>query len=1267
MPLSTAAIKPNHKAIQAYYQTLQSYADLNKTHETATRTAFLRLLEDTARVHGWNVITEDAIRLDNGRIIRPDATLYKNSMPRGYWEAKDTGDDLDSEIRKKRERGYPLTNIIFEDTRQAVLFQNEQEAYRVTDLADAAQLATLLNTYFAYTKPVFESYDRALDQFKTDVPRLSGSLIKTIATAHQTQKAFQDAFNSFFDLCKTALNPTISRAAIDEMLVQHLLTERLIRKIFDNPEFTNRNVIAVEIEKVIRALVSPSFSRDEYLRDLEVYYQAIEQAAHGLTFGQKQKVLNEVYERFFQGYSTRIADTHGIVYTPQPIVDFMCASVVEVLQTEFGKSLGDKDVVILDPCTGTGNFIVNLLRRASRRDLESLYRERLFANEIMLLPYYIAALNIEHAYYELTGQYESFEGLCFVDTLDIAERRQLSFLTEQNSARVDRQKQAPITVIIGNPPYNVGQANENDNNKNRTYDEVDRRIRETYAKDSKATLKTQLYDPYVKFFRWAADRLQGRDGIVCYVSNNSFVDQIAFDGMRKHLLQDFTRIYHVDLHGNVRKNPKLSGTTHNVFGIQVGVGITVAIRSVHHTERCLYYHRVPEDWRKEEKYNWLARAEETLTPNPSPSGRGESKARPVASGREESEAHFRERVSEVMIQVGRELRAKLTSAEALLWEHLRDRRLAGIKFRRQHPIAQTTYVADFYCYESRLVIELDGSVHDSPQQQQADMLRQQEIEALGNTVLRFRNEQILGDLKSVLATILEGHETLTLNPSPSGRGTSMREASASASGRGTSMREADTSPVASEASSATLLSLRRAFDSPRPEGEGLGVRVNWQALTPDNRYTWLVPDNADSFERFLPMGSKTTKAATDLNVEAIFKTYSGGVKTNRDDIVYDFDAVRLASRMAQFVENYNLEVDRFKRAKGSVNIDDFVSYERIKWDGTLKGHLRDHKYGDFDEGKIRNALYRPFTNQKLYFDRMFINSVYLQPYFFPTPEAEQENRIIWLKVGSDWSMFSLMANCIVDLLPQGGSQCFPFYVYDSPRPEGEGQGVRVSRRENITDWALAQFRAHYADESISKWDIFYYVYGLLHHPGYRATFADNLKRELPRIPFAPDFRAFVEAGQKLADLHLDYETVEPYKLRWIEAKDTPLSYHVEKMRLIKPSSPAPSPSGRRGEIPTQGAEVPLPEGEGFRVRVNDSLTLIDIPPEVYQYRLGNRSALEWVIDQYQVSIDKRSGITSDPNRADDPRYIVDLVGRVVAVSVATVKIVAGLPEQYSDK
>ena len=245
------------------------------------------------------------------------------------------------------------------------------------------------------------------------------------------------------------------------MLVQHLLTERLIRTIFDNQDFTRRNVIAAEVERVIDALVSKSFNRHQFLKSLDRFYLAIESAAATIEdFSEKQHFLNTVYERFFQGYSVKVADTHGIVYTPQEIVDFMCASVAEVLRDEFGKELGDPGVNILDPCTGTGNFIVNIIRRIPKKDLPRMYREQLFANEVMLLPYYIAALNIEHAYYERTGTYEPFEGMCFVDTLDLAEPKQnhFEFMTQVNTARVQRQKRAPITVILGNPRTTPGNS-----------------------------------------------------------------------------------------------------------------------------------------------------------------------------------------------------------------------------------------------------------------------------------------------------------------------------------------------------------------------------------------------------------------------------------------------------------------------------------------------------------------------------------------------------------------------------------------------------------------------------------------------------------------------------------------------------------------------------------------------------------------------------------------------------------------------------------------
>jgi predicted helicase len=1018
-------VRPAHKAIQQYYAALQAYSDQHVEHETALETAFQRLLGDTARdVKGWTLIPKQTMKV-GGRTISPDGTLRDDFLRRGYWEAKDTHDNLDAEIQKKIAKGYPLSNIIFEDTRQAVLYQGGRERARF-DLTNPQKLADLLNDFYSYTEPDIEGFDQAVQEFKERVPELAQGLDAKIKLAHKENARFQSAFDDFFAMCQTALNPNLSRDAVDEMLVQHLLTERLFRKIFDNQEFTRRNVIAAEVEKVIDALVSQSFNRDAFLQSLDRFYRAIEEAAHTLEdFTEKQHFLNTVYERFFQGYSVKTADTHGIVYTPQPIVDFMCASVAEVLETEFGLSLGSPGVNILDPCTGTGNFIVNLLHRIPKKDLPRVYREQLFANEVMLLPYYIAAMNIEHAYFERTGQYEPFEGLCFVDTLDMAEHAQgkLGFMTEANTARVERQKRTPITVIIGNPPYNADQESENDNNRNRPYAVVDSRVRHTYAALSTATNKNKLSDPYVRFVRWASDRLGERDGVVAYITNNNFVESKQFDGMRRSLQKDFECIYHVDLHGDVRVNPKLSGTTHNVFGIQTGVGISICVRKRSAKTSSILYYRVPENARREEKLQILARAES----------------------------------------------------------------LRGLP---------------------------------------------------------------------------------------------------------------------------------------------------WEAAIPTARGDWFSTEHGEEFAHYLALVSKAAKASAGGSEDVIFQTYGPGLQTNRDEWVYGFDQNALLQRATAMIDLYNGEIDRWKRAGQPADVDSFVTNDEqlIKWSSRLKETFVRLQYATSDKAKLRLATYRPFTQKFIFFDAVLNHRPGLTPYFFPTAQAEAENVAIIATCHSQIDFSPYISRRIPDVhIGARPGHCFPFYVYNE-----DG----TNRRENITDWSLNQFRTHYADNAITKWDIFYYVYGLLHHPGYRTKFADNLKRDLPRIPFAPDFRAFATAGKELARLHLDYEQLTPFPLKWIESEGVPLSYKVEdKMRLSKDKT---------------------------AVRVNPSLTLESVPPETFSYRLGNRSALDWVIDQYQVTEDKRSGIRSDPNRPDDLEYIVRLVGQVIQVSVETVKIVANLPERYAE-
>ena len=325
-------------------------------------------------------------------------------LPHGWWEAKDISDDLESEIDKKINTGYPLENTIFENTQTAVLYQNNYRTFACS-LQNPRELAELLTRFVNHEFKPFEDFDQAIARYGREIPAIAATLNDKITNAHHDNTMFQLRYEDFMQLCKISLNPNISREIVDEMLIQHLMTERIIRRVFGVEEFVRRNVIAAEIEKVIDALTSHYFNRQEFLGALDQFYLAIESAAdHLMDFYHKQDFINTVYERFFQDYSVETADTHGIVYTPQPIVDFMCAAVEEVLRVEFGADLGDESVLIIDPATGTGNFVVNLLRRAHSRNprsFEDFYKHRIFANEVLFMPYYIASLNVEHEYVAL--------------------------------------------------------------------------------------------------------------------------------------------------------------------------------------------------------------------------------------------------------------------------------------------------------------------------------------------------------------------------------------------------------------------------------------------------------------------------------------------------------------------------------------------------------------------------------------------------------------------------------------------------------------------------------------------------------------------------------------------------------------------------------------------------------------------------------------------------------------------------------------------------
>jgi len=404
------------------------------------------------------------------------------------------------------------------------------------------------------------------------------------------------------------------------MLIQHILTEEIFSKVFDDSDFHRQNNVAGKLYELEGTFFTGGVKK-AHLKGLEPYYAAIRATAAQISsHSEKQAFLKVIYENFYKVYNAKAADRLGVVYTPGEIVRFMIEGADWLCEKHFGRNLVDENVEILDPATGTGTFICELLEhfRGQPKKLKRKYQHELHANEVAILPYYVANLNIEATYAALTGEYEEFHNLCFVDTLDNVGLHTAAHgttadlfgsVSEENVARIKRQNSRKISVVIGNPPYNANQANENDNNKNREYPAIDARIKQTYIAQSTAQ-KTKLYDMYARFFRWASDRLAA-DGVLAFVTNRSFIDSRTFDGFRKTVASEFAEAYVVDLGGDVRANPKLSGTKHNVFGIQTGVAISFFVKrhGVSGKRGCrVFYERRPEMETADEKLAWLGRA-----------------------------------------------------------------------------------------------------------------------------------------------------------------------------------------------------------------------------------------------------------------------------------------------------------------------------------------------------------------------------------------------------------------------------------------------------------------------------------------------------------------------------------------------------------------------------------------------------------------------------------------------------------------------------------
>ena len=1005
---------PAYPHIDRYYGELTELIEFGGlANEENIRSAFQNCLAAYCAEHSERFVLVPELRSD--RSNKPDGTIRDSlRMTRGLWEAKDTHDDLDREIRNKLGQGYSSDNILFEDSRTAVLVQDHQELMR-TEMTDPAALHELIRKFLDYELPEIKEFREARQQFKTDLPSVLEKLRETVVEAEFGNPGYQEAARIFLELCHQSISPEVSNDHVREMLIQHILTKDIFLRVFDEDQFHRENSVARQLDALERTFFTGDVRRQAIDR-LRSYYGAIGRAADDIAgYGEKQQFIKGVYEDFYQAYNPGAADRLGVVYTPNEVVDFIIRGTDWLLQKHFGKTLADNNVNILDPATGTGTFITNLINHLPADRLEYKYLNEIYANEVEILPYYIANLNIEYTYKERTGRYLEFPNLCFVDTLDnmdwkgasgatVQRQTQLNLggVSEENWIRVQEQNEKPIRVIIGNPPYNANQQNENDNNKNRVYPAIDRRISQTYIKESTAQ-KTKQYDMYKRFIRWASDRLED-DGIVGFITNRAYLDTRQDDGFRQVAAQEFTDIYILDLGSDVRRNPKISGTTHNVFGIQTGVAIGFFVRE----------------------------------------------------------------------------KAKLGKC--------------GIHYTRRD--------------DAELAVE---------------------------KLAYLRNATIDG--------------------------------------------------------------------------------IEFDRITPDAKAYWLDQSHSD-FEELIPLANRETKLAkTVVNEQAMFGLYSMGVVTNRDDWVYDFDQSGLGNKVRAFINEY----EESRALHGGREVDDAELGTTIKWTRDLKRQLRLDSPNVFERENVRRTLFRPFVSKHLYFNQRLNEMQYQLPEVFPKGTPDENVAICFCVNGK--AFYALAADRVVDLHFTGDTQCLPLHRYTA-------DWERVS---NITEWGLRQFREHYGNGAISAEDVFGYTYAMLHDPAYRQRYEVDLRREFPRVCFQEDFAWWAQQGRALLDLHLGFETAEPWPLERVD-KD--------------------------GVTPTLA--ILRADKERNVITLDKQTSLAGVPAEAWEYRLGSRSALEWVLDQYKERKPRDPTIRERFNTyrfADHKEHVVDLLGRVCAVSAFTANIV----------
>ena len=891
---------------------------------------------------------------------------------------------------------------------------------------------------------------RYWEQWAESVAKIAQRQTERITKLINENPKHQKPFDNFLEGLHKNINPSISQSEAIEMLSQHIITKPVFEVLFEGYSFVKNNAVSKAMQNMLDSLEEETLEKD--LEILQKFYDSVKVRASGIDNAEgKQRIMIEIYDKFFKTAFPKMVEQLGIVYTPIEVVDFVIHSVNDILIKEFGRSISDENIHIIDPFTGTGTFITRLLQSGliTQKDLKRKYKHELHANEIVLLAYYIAAVNIENAFHDQLKQdseYKSFEGICLTDTFQLYESGNtdglFSEMFRQNSKRVQKQQKAPLRIIMGNPPYSIGQKSANDNAQNQKYEKLDGRIESTYVKASGAGLNKSLYDAYIKSFRWSTDRLDKTGGIICFVSNGAWIDGNSTDGFRLSLEKEFSSIYVFNLRGNQRTSGELSRKEGGkIFGSGSRTPISITL----------------------------------LVKNP-------------AVKKEKATIHYHD-------------------------------------------------IGDYLDREEKL--------------------------------------KIVSSFKSFTSE-----------------------------------------------------------------------KLNLKTLKPNEHGDWINQRN-DAFDNYIPLDPEKKFDTFSHN---IFTTFSLGLGTNRDAFNYNSSRVHLINNVSKSIAFYNSQ--RLK-ALGKIGknpdlkVESILTYDKsqLNWTDSVIRDLSKNIEYSFNSDSVVDALYRPFFKQRLYFAKELNHRTYQQLKFFPIPSLQ--NTVISIcgtGVNKDFSI--LISSSVPDLQLIANGQVFPLYYYEKREKvqsnlfDGDN-GQKYIRRDAISDFILERAKNQYG-KSVSKEDIFYYVYGILHSKDYRETFANDLKKMLPRLPLledVKDFWAFSKAGRKLAESHINYETVPAYEGVSVKGADSKF-YKVEKMRFPK-------------------------KDQKDTILYNSKVTISNIPAQAYEYVVNGKSAIEWIMERYQVKTHKDSGIKNDPNdwanEVGNPKYILDLLLSIINLSVQTVDIVNSLP------